>query len=344
MIDTHPTPPNDMKNTTGKAAAAGDIAQAEIDMKAKAKTARDEALAEQLFAFQTEHRVSDIQLGKLLGYSGTYVSRYRTRTFEGDLKAFEESISALMQKRLLLGEDENLSRTGYCVASVADFLDYLAARGQMGVGHGAAGLGKTRACRLYAADHPGVIYLHLWDWTARKELMVRDIAKAASVHRTAKGDFNITEALVRALKGSARLLILDNAHEVTPSGRRWLADFHDATGIPIALIGNPEIVDKFASNDQHASRLGRCCEITTVTDKKATIMHSLTTYFPEAAEDIEVQRLALEAFSVVNGGGGRTVKRLLQAAKAICGTSKRTTAAEAVKIARSQLLTARRAA
>jgi DNA transposition AAA+ family ATPase len=327
----------------GKAAAGGDVEQAILDAKTAKKKHRTEALAMQLFEVQSEMSLSDSQLGRMLGSNGTYVSRYRTNDFSGDLNAFETAVSLFLDKRLLVGEDENLTKDGYCVGAVFDFLDYLAARGQMGVGYGPAGRGKTRACRLYAADHPTVVYLHLWDWTARKELLIRDIAKAARVTKRAASDSSLSETLVRVFKGAGRMIIIDNAHEMTPSGRRWLADFHDVTGTAIALIGNPEIQDKFAANDQHASRLGRCCDVTAVTDTKATILHSLASYFPEASGDQSVQKAALDVFRAENGGGGRTVKRLLQAARAVFGT-KKATAAEAVEMARSQLLTARRAA
>ena len=82
-------------NPTGKAAAANDGDQAARD--SSSKELRNEALAERLFSFQKRNNLSDDQLGRKLGNSGTYVSRFRKNEFQGDLASFE----ARAEQRLL---------------------------------------------------------------------------------------------------------------------------------------------------------------------------------------------------------------------------------------------------
>jgi hypothetical protein len=55
---------------------------------------------------------------------------------------------------------------------------------------------------------------------------------------------------------------VDNAHRLTGGSREWLFDFHDRTRCPIALVGNPEILQSIRRNDQQFSRIGVNKEIT----------------------------------------------------------------------------------
>lgn len=318
---------------TMKSAAANDTHQADLDAKA-----RSETVAAKLFAFQAKHSLSDDKLGRLLGSSATYVSRYRNNKFAGDITAFEAAAEAVMLRyELMEGDDAEISQAGFCVESVTAFLDLIQQQRQLGVGYGPAGRGKTKASQLYALQHPGTIYVHVWDWTSRKDILLADIARAAGVRR-AKTDATLSAALVRTLRQSDRLLIIDNAHEITPAGRRWIADFWDATQIPIALIGNPQIVAQFETNDQHASRLGRCVDVTEITDTKTTVLHLLGAYMPEALADKSTQAIALDILRRKGSGAARAVKMHLRLANRIRAAAPTTAPAEALKLATTQLV------
>jgi DNA transposition AAA+ family ATPase len=302
---------------------------------------RNEALAARLSEYQKRLNLSDDQLGKRLASSGTYISRYRNFSrgqFKGDLAAFEAAAEQLLiREELMEGDTSPLSASGYCVAAVHSFLNLVAQQAQLGVGHGPAGKGKTKACQIYAATHRGCLYVHLWDWTSRKELLISELARVAGVRR-AKTDYSLTAALVRVLKGSERLIIIDNAQELTPAGRRFIADLHDATQVPIALIGNPEIIRQFEANDQHASRLGRCVDVTGAENNEATIMSLLANYLPIAAHNKGAQAEALAILRKDKGGASRAVKMHLKLAAQIIKGAPDTQPLEAIKLARTQLI------
>lgn len=326
-----------MKTTIqpGKAAAANDSEAAALDAKVSLRT---EACFVRLQSYQTRNKLSDQQLGNRLGSNGTYVSRYRNNKFIGDLEAFEASIEQLLAREELMDGDEGkLSERGFCVQPVAAFLDLVRNQKMMSVGYGPAGRGKSKACQLYTAKNKGTIYLHVNAWATGRDRVIDDIARIAGVRR-AKSDKTMTDALLRVLRDSDRLLIIDNAQRLTESGRKWLADFHDATRIGIALVGNPEIEDQFLRNDQHASRLGRCVDVTDIADTKATVLHLLQSYLPEAADDKATQTEALAILRLEEGGAARAVKMHLRLAVKIREGSPQTSFAEAVQLARTQLV------
>jgi len=334
-----------MKPTTnppGKAAAANDGIAAAND----AAVARNDDLAERLFAFQKRQQLSDEKLGKKLGSTATYVSRYRSYhegKWTGNLLNFEESISALLLKEELMnGDDITLSESGFCVESVFEFLDFIHQNRHIGVGYGPAGPGKTCAGKLYAAKNPTCVYLHIWDWTTGRDKLLDELIKAARV-RLGKNESK-AEALVRTFRDSDRLIIIDNAHILTTRSRKFLMDFFDATRTPIALMGNQEIVRKFESNDQHASRLGRCCDVTDAGgDKrasvdKASVLTLLQTYLPQAADDKAVQSQVLDILRTKDGGAARAVKMTLKLTQRITTTAPSVSVRDAIKLAQTQLI------
>lgn len=318
-------------NPTGKTPAANTAPQA-----------RNEELAARLFEYQKRHELSDDRLGKLLASNSTYVSRYRTGGFTGDMERFEKAIGDLLLKEELMeGDETKLVDSGFCVRSTMGFLTFINDNRQLGVGHGPAGKGKTCAARLYAAHNPRSLYLHVWDWTASRDKLVTALASAARIRRQARE--TTAEALVRTFRDSDRLIILDNAQRITERCRKFLIDFYDATRTPIALIGNPEIVAQFQKNDQHFSRLGRCTNVT-LTDaehaaetNKKTVLTLLETYLPEAAHDKAAQSRCLELLRTPNGGASRTVRNVLRLTDRILRKDGARQLSEALMLAETQL-------
>jgi DNA transposition AAA+ family ATPase len=314
--------------STGKSAAANDVAQA-----------RNDLLAERLFDYQRRNGLSDEQLGKKLASSGTYVSRFRNHSaespFMGDLVKFEVAIEQLLLREELIQDDQvELTEHGYCVAEVFAFLDLIANQRQMGVGYGPAGKGKTCAAKLYAIKHVTAVYVHVHEWGSTKEKFAVDLARAAGVRKMKRE--SIFEALARSMKNADRLILIDNANRLTEGTRRFLADFYDYTHNPIALIGNPEIVDQFSRNEQHGSRLGRCVDVTHIADRKTTVLHLLRSYLPSAATDPSVQKTALDILTRNKGGAARAVKMNLCLAQQLL-TSGTVSPGQAMQLAQTQL-------
>lgn len=335
-----------MKHTTtnppGKAAAANDPDAAVIDAAAR----RNDTLAERLFALQKRLQLSDEKLGRKLGYQATYVSRYRNfheGKWQGNLANFEDAISSLLMKEeLMQGDDMQLSEEGFCVQSVFDYLDFIHQNRHIGVGYGPAGKGKTCAGKLYAAKNPTSLYLHIWDWTTGRDKLISELATTARI-RCAKGESK-AEALVRTFRDADRLIIIDNAQRLTARSRKFLMDFFDATRTPIAMLGNQEIVAQFEKNDQHASRLGRCIDVTDAGgDKradvdKASVLTLLKSYLPAAAENKLAQSQALEILRAKDGGAARAVKMTLKLAQRITTTASTISPVDAIRLAQTQLI------
>lgn len=315
-----------------KSAAANDQDQAALDQQHY-----DETLMERLAEYQKRHALTQDSLGKRLGSSGTYVNRYFNRTFAGDLAKFQITVEALLDSEDLTAEgNTTLVERDFSVAPVARFLNHVKGHGFIGIGHGPAGGGKTCGARIYAAKHPGSVYVHITAWTASVHALSKLLIRKLGA-RGRKGE-NRYEAIARVLKGSDRLLILDNAQRLCESTRRWICDLYDETQIPIALIGNPEIQAQWERNDQHGSRVGLCRSI--VATDKTVLQRSAATllnlHLPDAANDPEAVKIA--AHLIGGFGAARAVKMHARLAAEMLRGGQVTNPAQALQLSTTQLI------
>lgn len=116
------------------------------------------------------------------------------------------------------------------------------------------GNGKTSAVSHFAAENPSSICINLNATT--REARLRAWSFAPPITGNGKGQTSRFDFLVNRFKGTGRLLIVDNAQRLTMSGRQWIFDFADEAECPVALVGNPEMIDAIRSNDQQFSRIG----------------------------------------------------------------------------------------
>jgi DNA transposition AAA+ family ATPase len=133
--------------------------------------------------------------------------------------------------------------------------------GDVGLIHGPAGIGKTCALARYVAANPSVILVTAYRWACGPTEICRSIFNSMDT-RKYSGNVARVEWVLERLRRSERLLIVDNAHRLNPNGLAWLFDFHDETGCPLALTGNPEVLDAIRRNDQQFSRIGLNREVT----------------------------------------------------------------------------------
>jgi DNA transposition AAA+ family ATPase len=129
----------------------------------------------------------------------------------------------------------------------------------VGLVSGPAGIGKTLSIDAYRTGEDGQTALSITvvTWRATRDGVVKAIATALQDDgRQYPGTLSQADWIADTLRGSDRLVIVDNAHLLRGSGREYLFNLHDDAGIPVALVGNPEVLAAIRKNDQHFSRVG----------------------------------------------------------------------------------------
>lgn len=185
--------------------------------------------------------VSDGQLSSFL--SGTYKAPYTM------LPKVEQLVQISDQKEIA-PKEPGFQRTTVS-GIVMDLIAYCHIQGKIGVAYGDAGIGKTMGIREYARTHPDsavVITISpcFATMTGVNELLAEELRIREKVSRKIQ-----TEA-IKKLRGSNRVVIVDEAQHLTVRVINHLRCIADESGIGMAFIGNEEIYLKMRGSGQAA--------------------------------------------------------------------------------------------
>ena len=134
-------------------------------------------------------------------------------------------------------------------SAVYKLIEYCHVYGKIGVAYGDAGVGKTMAVQEYAKRHPdGAIVITVSPCfasiTGVNELLAEQLKIREKIARKIYGE------AVTKLKGSNKVLIIDEAQHLTVRVINHLRCMSDESGIGIAFIGNEEIYLKMKGSGQ----------------------------------------------------------------------------------------------
>ena len=219
-----------------------------------------------LKAFREREGIAQARLAKMLNTNPSYLSRYLNASADevlnfkpASLEAAAEDVIAGYERRAVLSAEFLFETPVYRQFKYA--CERAQRVGFISLVSGRAGWGKTSAIQLFCASHPSAVPVTLNRRHRNDSGVEKLLFEASAGRRRWSGNTSRWDFLVDRYKGSGRLLIFDNAHRMTSSGRQWAMDFFDSTECPQVLVANPQIVeamnnDALFDDGQQASRLG----------------------------------------------------------------------------------------
>jgi DNA transposition AAA+ family ATPase len=277
------------------------------------------ALRDALEEYRKERGLSLAQLGRQLQCSDATVSNYLTKKPLGNVAKLEAIIADVLKA----AANQTGQKTEFFETAVSrqffKVCDTIRKTGDVGMIHGEAGVGKTSSAEAYRVQHPSSILATFSRWHAPRQHRKGDVNGIESLIFQSIENTGWNNSMRRApfmvdrLKGSNRLILIDNVHRLHTGGLQWIFDFHDATGCPVAMVGNPEVLDIIRRSDQMFSRIGLMREMKLDGGKSgASAMESATEemlrqFVPDQVE--ELKEIALKV--VRNQGHLRTLKKHL---------------------------------
>ncbi len=220
----------------------------------------DLILQAQLSTLRDQPQWSNLKLAKKLNCNAAYVQGYIAGDFPGDVDKFEKSLREFFDnesRRQASGID-----TVECTDTrqVKTAFEFIRKTNDIGAVVANSGEGKSRAIEHYVEKSPLTVVYKTAVWSADKDsvesIMFGLIGANGYDYKTKRAIF-----MVNVMRGSDRLLVVDDAHKLTRPALQWFFDFHDATQCPVALVGTFELVDKLEDDPQRFSRVGYCQEI-----------------------------------------------------------------------------------
>lgn len=216
----------------------------------------DRQLAEELLQFRQSQGITNAELGRRLGESATFISKYLNDNLDRDPKDFAARASNILTAlKARLEDATNLFETSV-TRNIAGRVDMARRTQDVMLLVSPAGEGKSCGAKLFASANPGTIYVELASYQRTGNKVAAALFDKLERRNDWKGNSSRAEFITRQLRGSHRVVIIDEAHLLDATGRQFLFNLNRDTGCAVVLIGNPEILDKIRRNDQHFSRVG----------------------------------------------------------------------------------------
>lgn len=220
----------------------------------------DPTLIQALLSLRNDQGLTNKRLADIFGINQvteTFISKYINDNLDRQIPEFDAvALDMVRAMRERMAFSSAIFPTSV-VRKMGNVLTLIRKTGDFAVLTSPAGNGKTSAVAHFAVENPAAVCINL-NATTREAGKVEGLVFRTTDHREWKGQTSRFDFLVKRFKGTGRILLVDNAQRLTMSGRQWIFDFSDEAECPVALIGNPEMIDAIRGNDQQFSRIGIC--------------------------------------------------------------------------------------
>ena len=182
-------------------------------------------------------------VAKGTGYSPPVLSQFASGQYPGSNEAVARRVAEFFanEERRALHPPDPSYRENRFTRVIWKGLRHAHDSQDVAVIYGDPGKGKTVTIRKYVLEHPTAILLTANPTIQSDRAVLEELC--AILRQRVKGDASrdFVTALVVTLKGSRRLLILDEAQHLTAAAVNVLRALHDETGIGLVLCGNEEV-------------------------------------------------------------------------------------------------------
>lgn len=250
--------------------------------------------------------LSQAKAGAQLGVSATVINQYLKGTYPGDVAKIDRAVQQLIERHQSKTKDVPTDFVATPTAkNIIEACGLAHAMRDIYLVIGEAGLGKTMALKQYAETNANVVMLEV-DPTYSARVLLTELCNTLGV-TTARNNHAMMSAIIDKLKGSDRLLIVDEAELLTYKPLEILRRIHDKTGIGIVLAGMPRLRANLRGSrgeyKQLFSRIGLALDI------KTRLPAADIGQFCEVALGTDEFN---ERLNKVSGGNARRLNKLLR--------------------------------
>lgn len=216
-------------------------------------TPQQRELLEKVEKLKLEKNISQNEVGKLMGISGTALSQIKNEKYPADPQSIFDAMAnyfGVKEKAKLTYTEVDYAPTNVST-KIYDIINVCQVKGGLAVVAGDAGIGKTKAAQKFVADHPtnSVLITVNACFTSIKSLLkiVADRIGAAMERSRDELWFSITRKL-----SDGMILIFDESQHLTLKDIEVLRSFSDyfndkGQTLGICFIGNLDTVARIGS-------------------------------------------------------------------------------------------------
>ncbi len=198
---------------------------------------------EAIVNYRDTTKKSQSEIAKELGISAGQLSAFIGGTYKTPHTLIPkiEALLAKNESRKLAPKAPPFALTNVS-KRVMDAIEYCHLQGKIGVIYGDAGIGKTMGIRKYCEENPMAISITISPAYATMSGVNDLISDQIGVRE--KNARRIYSEIVNRLKGSGRVIIIDEAQHLTKKTLEHLRSISDEAGVGICLVGNEEVYSR----------------------------------------------------------------------------------------------------
>ncbi|NCS32728.1 AAA family ATPase [bacterium] len=247
------------------------------------KNQENEQLRQEIQTMVDAGQLTIKALSTVIGKSPATASLWLAGKYSGDNDSLTVIIQDWIERQKERKADEE---TGLLLTSAFDYVTRLCrtahSDGGLHVAYGEAGVGKTESVRHYASKIPNVILVEV-DPSFTTLSFMQALHKLCGMSGT--GSLNeVMNDLVSKLRGSSRLVIIDEAEYLPKRALDLVRSIYDRTGIGILLVGMPKLMSNLMGKNQDFrqlySRIDLSVRVESCTDDD--VQQFVNRYFPNS--------------------------------------------------------------
>jgi len=214
----------------------------------------NEILHRRFMLWRDQSGASVNRIAMMIDKSAALVSQYINRKYQGDIAEIEKDIANLLRRE----EDfeHPLEEEAFCPTHNAkliwEVLQFCDEYHEMGVAVGRSGSGKTRTCNEYKRKNRASILITA-DLTRRSisSVLMMIASKTGGTVRSGTNSL-LLDSIIDRLKGSNRLIIIDEAHLLRWENFEVIRKIHDCGNVGIVYVGQERLYDQMKGDTDKA--------------------------------------------------------------------------------------------
>jgi hypothetical protein len=197
----------------------------------------------------TNTEFTQTRVAAAIGVSVSALNGWMKGTYKGDCARLEKSVQRFLEAQHEAGieignfkKDFDFVPTSVFreIEECAKLAEY---RGEMRAVTGISGIGKTTGIRKIAEDREGSALFVECYAGMRKNRLLQKLGQAAGISSMHGRFDDMFEYLVSYLKGSGRLIIIDEAEHLPVEALDSVRRIHDFTGCGVLICGHPRFYE-----------------------------------------------------------------------------------------------------
>lgn len=197
----------------------------------------------QLKAFIEQYGISQTQVAKAVDLSGATLSLYLNGRYTGNKDAIDKRVSAYLRQQQQKAKIPHLEIPFVATRTARKalaFLELCHGLNRLGIMYGGAGLGKTTVLREFVKFNPSTVLIEP-DMGFSAKVLLQAICRTLGVD-VSGNIHDLTERIIGVLRGSGRLLVIDEAELLPLRALECVRRIRDKADCAVVLVGMPKLL------------------------------------------------------------------------------------------------------